>query len=618
MTKQKMKQKMKIMSRLALALVVLLTGTLVTATQPRTAQAVGRNELQRALLGTVRVAVALDGKNGYSTGSGTVVSDKGYVVTNFHVVGDTKTGRFYNSQRVAALAINQTNLRGMPTWIYTARVVQSDPKLDVAILKIVGLVDNEKAALPANLGLTVVPIGNSDDVQIADEVSVLGFPGIGGDTVTFTQGRISGFLDEDQDSESEWFKTDAEVNHGNSGGLAVNDAGEMIGIPTAGYSDREDIGKISLIRPVKLALPLIQAALKDVGGSGNGTTAPPASGARVSNVRFATAIDRNGTPVSPGSRFSSGATAVYATFSFADFRKGTQLVYAWSLDGKKVVEDTIVAKSAGSGDDWLSVANNSKPLPDGKYDLTMQVDGKEQFRGSFVIGGAASPSPTGATTWSAITFAQGLDKSNKPAKPGTQFASGIQEAYAFWDFNGTPDGAEWTRVWYLDDQEVLRESDSWSQGAKGSTWVSIYSESALPDGTYKLELYLGDTLLQNGSFAVGEGSVTAPVVTDEGVQIFGMIADADTGRGIAGAIFVVLKPGVTIADWSKDFAQDKIYAIGTADTSGNYQLDKPLPREQTYSMAILAKNYRPVTDDGIEVTADMESPREVNISLSKS
>ena len=58
MTKQKMKQKMKIMSRLALALVVLLTGTLVTATQPRPAQAVGRNELQRALLGTVRVAVA--------------------------------------------------------------------------------------------------------------------------------------------------------------------------------------------------------------------------------------------------------------------------------------------------------------------------------------------------------------------------------------------------------------------------------------------------------------------------------------------------------------------------------------------------------------------------------
>ena len=171
MTKQKMKQKMKIMSRLALALVVLLTGTLVTATQPRTAQAVGRNELQRALLGTVRVAVALDGKNGYSTGSGTVVSDKGYVVTNFHVVGDTKTGRFYNSQRVAALAINQTNLRGMPNWTYTARVVQSDPKLDVAILKIVGLVDNEKAALPANLGLTVVPIGNSDDVQIADEAN---------------------------------------------------------------------------------------------------------------------------------------------------------------------------------------------------------------------------------------------------------------------------------------------------------------------------------------------------------------------------------------------------------------------------------------------------------------
>ena len=617
MMNQKIKnQKIKIMLRLALALVVLLTGILAGVVQPRSAQAVGRTELQRALLGTVRVAVALDGKNGYSTGSGTVVSDKGFVVTNFHVVGDTKTGRFYNSQHVAALAINQPNLRGMPNWTYTARVVQADPKLDVAILKIVGLVDNEKAALPANLGLTVVPIGDSDSVQIGDEVSVLGFPGIGGDTVTFTQGRISGFLDEDQDAESEWFKTDAEVNHGNSGGLAVNDTGEMIGIPTAGYSDREDIGKISLIRPVKLALPLIQAALKDVGGGSGGTVAPPTSGARVSNVRFATAIDRNGAPVSPGARFASGATAVYATFSFSDFRKGTQLVYTWYLDGKQVVNDTIVAKSAGSGEDWLSVANNSKALPDGKYDLVMQVDGKEQFRGSFTIGGATA-APSGSTTWSALTFAQGVDKSNKPVNPGTQFPSGIQEAYAFWDFSGTPDGAEWTRVWYLDDQEVLREPASWNQGASGSTWVSIYSSSALPDGAYRLELYLGETLLQKGGFTVGEGSVTPPVVNDEGVQIYGIVSDADTGRGIAGAIFVVLQPGVTVAEWSKDFAQDKIFAMGTADASGNYQLDKPLPREQTYSMAILAKNYRPVTDDGIEITADMESPREVNISLRK-
>ncbi len=611
-----MNQKIKVVLRLALVLVILLTSLLVTATQPQTAQAVGRNELQRALMGTVRVAVALDGKNGYSTGSGTVVSDKGYVVTNFHVVGDTKTGKFYNSQRVAALAINQPNLRGMPNWTYTARVIQADPNLDVAILKIVGLVDNEKAALPANLGLTVVPIGNSDDVQIGDEVSVLGFPGIGGDTVTFTQGRISGFLDENTDGESEWFKTDAEINHGNSGGLAINDAGEMVGIPTAGVSDREDIGKISLIRPVKLVLPLIQAALKDVGGSSNGAAPAPASGPRISNVKFTTAIDRNGTPMSPGTRFDSGATGVYATFSFADFRKGTQLAYVWSLDGKKAVEDTIVSKTPGSGNDWLSLANNSKALPDGKYDLTMNVDGKEQFRGSFVIGGSGQIATTGST-FGAITFAQGVDKNDKPVKPGAQFPTGIQEAYAFWDFSGIPDGAEWTRVWYLDDQEVMRETDNWGQGASGNTWVSIFSKSALPDGAYKLELYLGDALLQQGNFIIGEGSVTAPVTADEGVQLFGAITDADTGRGIAGALFVVLQPGVTVAEWSKDFSQDKIYAMGTADASGNYQLDKPLPRGQSYSMAILAKNYRPVTDDDIEITADMESPREVNISLRK-
>ena len=63
-----------------------------------------------------------------------------------------------------------------------------------------------------------------------------------------------------------------------------------------------------------------------------------------------------------------------------------------------------MAKTAGSGNDWLSIANNSKALPNGKYDLTMQVDGKEQFRGSFVIGGAAQGT-TGGAQWGAITFA---------------------------------------------------------------------------------------------------------------------------------------------------------------------------------------------------------------------
>ncbi len=616
MMNQLMNQRTQTTGRLALVLVVLLASVLVASVRSPSAQAVGRTELQRALLGTVRVAVALEGKQGYSTGSGTVVSDKGFVVTNFHVVGDTKTGRYYNSQRVAAIAVNQPNLRGLPNWTYTARVVQADNRLDVAVLKIVGLVDNEKAALPANLGLTVVPIGDSDQVQIGDEVSVVGFPGLGGDTVTFTQGRISGFLDEDKDNEAEWFKTDAEVNHGNSGGLAINEAGEMVGIPTAGYSDREDIGKISLIRPVKLALPLIQAAIGGVGGNSSGTTPPATTGPRVDDVKFATAVDRNGNAVSPGTRFASGATALYATFNFSDFRKGTELAYAWYLDGKQAVQDKIVASSAGSGTDWLSVANNSKPLPDGKYELMMAVDGKEQFRGAVTVGGANTPVSTGAK-WGPLTFAQGVDKSNKPVSPANQFPSGTKEIYAFWDFSGTSDGAEWTRVWYLDDQEVLRNTASWNQGESGNFWVTIYSKSALPDGAFRLELYLGEELMQSGTFVIGEGQVTPPVVNDEGVQIFGAITDADTGRGIPGAVFVVLKPGVTVAKWATDFAEESIFTMGTADASGNYQLDKPLTRGQAYSMVIMAKNYRPVTDDGIEITQDMASPREVNVALRK-
>ena len=60
--------------------------------------------------------------------------------------------------------------------------------------------------------------GNSDDLLPGDPIGVIGFPGLGGSTVTFTDGVVSGFLDENDDGVYEWIKTDTEVNPGNSGG----------------------------------------------------------------------------------------------------------------------------------------------------------------------------------------------------------------------------------------------------------------------------------------------------------------------------------------------------------------------------------------------------------------
>jgi S1-C subfamily serine protease len=104
-----------------------------------------------------------------------------------------------------------------------------------------------------------VPIGDSDTIQIGDTLSVLGFPGLGGETVTLTRGTVSGFHGEAGLTRA-WVKTDTEINRGNSGGMALNDAGELIGIPTFVGTDVYVTGKLGYIRPVNLARSLIELA----------------------------------------------------------------------------------------------------------------------------------------------------------------------------------------------------------------------------------------------------------------------------------------------------------------------------------------------------------------------
>jgi len=212
--------------------------------------------LQRAIQATVQVMVPEDSQpGGYSAGSGTVLNQDGYILTNLHVIADPDTGQLYNQLGVVYIGVTPAGSSKPPVLRYQAEVVDTDPVLDLALLRVVALENG--SGVPRNLGLTAVPIGDSDKVQIGDAVTVLGYPGLGGDTITLTRGTVSGFLDN-------WIKTDAETNHGNSGGAAINAAGELIGVPTAGNSEDPGVerlpGKIGLIRPINLAHNLLEQA----------------------------------------------------------------------------------------------------------------------------------------------------------------------------------------------------------------------------------------------------------------------------------------------------------------------------------------------------------------------
>jgi serine protease Do len=150
-------------------------------------------------------------RSGRSSGSGFIVSQDGYVLTNSHVV-DSST---------------QVTVRLLDRREFPARVVGTDPNTDVAVLKIEAT------------GLTAAPLGNSDNARVGEWVLAVGNPLGENLTFTVTQGIISAkgrslnLPNRSQSSIQDFIQTDAAINPGNSGGPLINVRGEVIGINSA-------------------------------------------------------------------------------------------------------------------------------------------------------------------------------------------------------------------------------------------------------------------------------------------------------------------------------------------------------------------------------------------------
>lgn len=209
-------------------------------------------------------------------GSGTFIDASGLILTNAHVV-DERDDEYVD---LAVAITASTDLP--PTLSFLAEIVAIDYELDLAVIAIVSNLDGEAV----DDRFPIVPIGDSDGLEIGDDLRIIGYPAIGGETITLTEGATSGFLPETGIEGRAWIKTDAAVLAGSSGGLALHD-GLLVGLPSivgAGAESDEVIdcdlifdtngdelidegdtclptgGFLNGLRPINLALPLIEAA----------------------------------------------------------------------------------------------------------------------------------------------------------------------------------------------------------------------------------------------------------------------------------------------------------------------------------------------------------------------
>lgn len=388
-------------------LLALLWGTMPT-------RALEKEGLQRALRASVKLII-LDGNNdAFGRCSGTVLNNQGYILTNFHCVGQTDLygqdpnlshGDLYHPQGLLGVAVSE-NPRQLPVPTYIAQYLVGNPDQDVAVIKIIADLDGNP--VPQALPLVPAALTDSDLAEIGDEVNVIGYPSAGGETVTFTEGRIAGFEDSDRDGLTDWFKTDALVNGGNSGGTAVNESGEMIGIPSASFFDSERGDSLHFIKPVNQAVPIIERAMGagnsqggvggTPGGSGGNTVA---SGQNIGAFTFGTGFNR-GQVTGQGTTFRSGTPEVHAAVPYKDMRNGTAWGYIWQYEGQDAISETNLKWDQGeSGVLDLSVFSD-EGLPDGTFNLQVLVRGKIVQEGQFVVG-SANPGQT--------------DRPQKPSQP---------------------------------------------------------------------------------------------------------------------------------------------------------------------------------------------------------
>ena len=392
------------------------------------------------------------------TGSGTIISPDGVILTNAHVAAPTSPGlaTLYNDPELLfgeqpdtlVVALSETADQP-PTEAYIAELAAADGALDLAVIEITADLDGNKLDT-STLNLPFVEVGDSNTIRLGEEIRILGYPGAGGETITFTRGNVAGFESQTRVGDRAWIKTDATISPGNSGGLGVNAAGQIIGVPSFG---QEAIGgAINRLRAINYALPLLEAAEANssyespyvVAGTGQET---------FNHITWADDFsDSDQCAIGPRDSYPSNTTLAVAIFEYSGLVDGEQMMIAWWLDDE-IMSTSVFEWSEGASGDCTAFYfhNYGDPIPNGNYAVEVYAGGELEFVGvaETAVGdstAASSNNNTGNTTKNGVSIeGEILDAdSGKPLsgavifilQPGTDLDAWLDnptdaEVYAF-------------------------------------------------------------------------------------------------------------------------------------------------------------------------------------------
>lgn len=354
----------------------------------------------------VQIVSYVDGRPD-ALGSGTLISADGLILTNAHVV-------YPEDGELDRLEIGVTEASdAVPEPTFLAEIAAADGALDLAVLRITERIDGGAVSDD----LPHVELGQSDDLEIGDALRILGYPGIGGETITLTSGQVSGFVSEAGLGQRAWVKTDATIAGGNSGGLAANERGELIAVPTnagatdevvdcravrdtnrdGSIDDEDDCvpigGFLNGLRPVELAMDMIKAVQAGVAYEPIAEYASPIGSTDLEDVYwtdpvFGTEATASDEPVGEAIAFATGATSVCAFWDYEGMQPGMGWSAEWSRDGRLDMQSSFAEGRwllEPDGRFWACVEDNAG-LDPGVYDVALLVEDEVFSTGYFHVG----------------------------------------------------------------------------------------------------------------------------------------------------------------------------------------------------------------------------------------
>jgi len=317
-----------------------------------------------------------------ASGSGVLISDDGYIVTNNHVISDQNGG--VAGEIMVTLHNKKT---------YKARLIGKDPSSDIAVLKIDGT------------GLPYMVYGNSDEVKLGQWVLAIGYPLTLETTVTAgivsAKGRSIGINERQTRGTNvspveSFIQTDAAVNQGNSGGALVTTDGKLVGINSAILAPNGTYAGYSFAIPVNIAKKIVndivefgdvqrgylgiqyasnlsEDQMKELGVKENEgvyvSAVPTDGGAYAAGIKKGDIITKvNNTPVSSGIEMSA---------QIAGFRPNDKVQMSYLRSGKEY-NTTVTLKAKVSAVEVTNTAGdiigaelaNLDPKKADEYDVT--------------------------------------------------------------------------------------------------------------------------------------------------------------------------------------------------------------------------------------------------------